>query len=149
MLRALLGSSPEEVSSSRWGADGQFEPHLDRIEIPAQSVDRLKAAWDLVAPLCCRAMDDPGAQRKIVEEWTRVKAVTIGRADQDSDSDLATDTILDELDRYPADCVIRALKSWRAANKWRPSLADILGDVQWRARYRQCVREAFERAGVA
>jgi hypothetical protein len=149
LLRRQLGSCGDEVYSSRFGVDGQYEPHLDSIRLPAASLEAFMQTWGLVEPLTTPARNDPKAQRKIAEEWARLRAVTISRNEADLDAELGMDTVLDELERYPADCVLRALKAWRNGHKWRPSLSEILTEVQWRARYRRRLREAFEKIGVS
>ena len=52
----------------------------------------------------------------------------------------------DELARFPVDCVVRALGSWRRNDKWRPSLAELLGDVRWRATLRLAALRSIETA---
>ena len=130
-------------------ADGQYDGDIARIELPAVDADRLVAAWHCIEPSCRPAETDRAAQRRIVEEWARTVAVTAGRAGQGVDDELAIDTVAEALAHYPVDCVLRALKNRRAAHKWRPTLSEILADVQWRARYRSALCEAFARAGVA
>lgn len=156
LLEAYFGRRPAEVSSSTYGPDGQYEPRLEEIRLPrpagmTDSVWRAqaRAVWMLLEPLCRPAREDAGAMRRILEEWGRMRAVTISRAESANDADLATDTVLDELEKYPADCVIRALVAWRNGHKWRPSLSEILAEVQWRSRYRRCLKAAFVQAGVA
>ncbi|TWT11558.1 iron-containing alcohol dehydrogenase [Reyranella sp. CPCC 100927] len=129
--------------------DGQYDGDIARIDLPAVDADRLADAWRCIEPSCRPAGADRAAQRRIVEEWARTVAVTAGRAGQGVDDELAIDTVVEALVRYPADCVLRALKNRRAAHKWRPTLSEILADVQWRARYREALRDAFVRAGVA
>ncbi len=128
--------------------DGQYDGDIARIDLPAVDADRLADAWRQVAPLCRPARDDRAAERRIIEEWARTIAVTAGRPGQGVDEELAIDTVVEALARYPADCVVRALRNRRAAHKWRPTLSEILADVQWRARYREALREAFVRAGA-
>ncbi len=142
-----LGSSPDVVLRSRF-VDGQYDGELERVALPACDAATLAQAWREVEPLCRPAREDRGAERRIIEEWARTLSVTAGRAGRGIDDELAADTIADELGRYPADCVLRALRSWRLARKWRPTLSEILADVQWRARYRTQLRNAFARAGV-
>jgi hypothetical protein len=149
LLQSLLGSCGVEASSSRLGVDGQYDSILESIVLPAAPVEALRLAWSLIEPLTKPARDDAGAQRRISEEWARMRASTISHAEADTDAELAMDTALDEIERYPADCVIRALKAWRNGHKWRPALSEILAEVQRRARYRQCLRRAFEDRGVA
>jgi len=130
-------------------ADGQYAGDIARITLPACDADTLARAWNQVEPLCRPARDDRVAERRIIEEWARTVAVTAGRPGQGVDEELAIDTVVEALVRYPADCVLRALRNRRAAHKWRPTLSEILADVQWRTRYREALREAFVRAGVA
>ena len=148
LLAQRLGSSPAEVLRSRF-VDGQYAGTIERLELPACDAATLAQAWCEVEPLCRPAREDRGAERRIIEEWARTVSVTAGRAGRGVDDELAADTIAEELSAYPADCVLRALRSWRQGKKWRPTLCEILADVQWRARYRTKLREAFERAGVA
>jgi hypothetical protein len=59
---------------------------------------------------------------------------------------------VDELCRFPIDCVVRALGAWRRNDKWRPALAEILSDVRWRAaprlKARAAIRKALEVGGA-
>ncbi|TXL80362.1 hypothetical protein FHP25_04845 [Vineibacter terrae] len=129
-------------------ADGQYDGDIARIVLPAGDALTLAQAWREVEPLCRPASSDRDAERRIIEEWARTVAVTAGRPGHGIDDELAIDTIVEALIRYPADCVLRALQNRRAAHKWRPTLSEILADVQWRARYRSALRDAFARAGV-
>jgi hypothetical protein len=147
LLARRLGSSPVVVLRSAF-TDGQYDGDIERIALPACDAATRALAWREIEALCRPAGEDRDAERRIIEEWARTVAVTAGRPGQGVDDELAIDTVVDALIRYPADCVLRALQNRRAAHKWRPTLSEILADVQWRARYRTALREAFARAGV-
>jgi uncharacterized protein YegJ (DUF2314 family) len=97
-------------------------------------------------PLCAPASDDPAHERLILSELARTLAVSIGRARQGIEDDVALDTMNEELARFPMDCVVRAPQSWRRNDKWRPSLAELLADVRWRAAARMAALRSIERA---
>jgi len=127
-------------------ADGQFDSEL--VGLGGLPADRaaLEAMREALAPLCAPAGDDARHERMIVSELARTMAVTLGRERQGVDDDVALDTMTEELALFPADCVVRALRSWRRNDKWRPSLAELLGDVRWRAAPRLAALRSIDRA---
>lgn len=131
------------------GDDGQFDTAITGVRLPmAMPVEAAQMALMEIQALCVPARDDQRAVRRIAEELGRTLAVTASRARQGHDDDLAVDTMMRELTAYPADCVLRALGSWQRNDKWRPSLAELLKDIRWRANPRQRALDAL-RAAIA
>lgn len=135
LLRRLSGSCAVVAWTFRegYGADGQFNAEI--VGVRGLPTDRaaLLAIRDALAPICQPASADPKAERLIVSELARTLAVTVGQRRQGADDDVALDTMADELMRFPVDCVLRTLGSWRRNDKWRPALAELLSDIRWRA----------------
>lgn len=127
---------------SVYTADGQFDTEI--VGLTGLTSDRgalltmAKALKDLCAPAC----ESREHEAQIITEITRTMAVTAGRQRDGMDDDVAIDTFVDELSRFPVDCVARALGSWRRNDKWRPTLAEILRDVEWRAKPRMAAKDA-------
>lgn len=147
-LRRLSGSSAAVAWTWRnaIAGDGQFDSELTGLGGLPRARDTLLAMQAALAPICAPASADPEHERLIVSELARTLAVTVGRARQGIDDDVALDTMTDELARFPVDCVVRALASWRRNDKWRPSLAELLGDVRWRAAPRMAALRSVESA---
>jgi len=148
LLVRLSGSCNGVAWSARegYGADGQFQSEIVAVSGLPADVDRLTAMRDALAPICAPAKADPRHERMIVSELARTLAVTVGRERKGVDEDVALDTMTDELARFPVDCVVRALGSWRRNDKWRPSLAELLTDIRWRAAPRMAAMESVEKA---
>lgn len=147
-LERLLGSLPA-VSTRSWTAeDGQFDSEITSIDLPNASPAALEQAWREVEALCRPASSEPNGEALVAQEWARTIAVTAGTQRQGVDEDLAVEVIVGEVAQYPLDCVMRAMRVRRNGYRWRPTLSELLGDIQWRARYRTALREAFQRAGV-
>lgn len=147
-LRRLSGSSSAVAWTSRDAIanDGQFDSELTGLSgLPRERATLLEMQAAL-RPICAPATADAAHERLIVSELARTLAVTIGRARQGIDDDVALDTMTDELARFPVDCVARALASWRRNDKWRPSLAELLSDVRWRAAPRMAALRSIEAA---
>jgi hypothetical protein len=147
-LRRLSGSCAAVAWTWRnaIAGDGQFDSELAGLSGLPRERDTLLAMHAALWPICAPASADPEHERRIVSELARTLAVTIGRARQGIDDDVALDTMTDELARFPVDCVVRALASWRRNDKWRPSLAELLGDVRWRAAPRLAALRSLEAA---
>ncbi len=147
-LRRLSGSCAAVAWTARSviGGDGQFDSELTGLSGLPRDPATLRAMHAALSPICAPAAADPEHERLIVSELARTLAVTIGRARQGVDDDVALDTMTDELARFPVDCVARALGSWRRNDKWRPSLAELLADVRWRAAPRMAALRAIEAA---
>lgn len=147
-LRRLSGSCGAVAWTWRnaIGGDGQFDSELTGLSGLPREHDTLLAMRAALSPICAPASADPDHERLIVSELARTLAVTVGRARQGVDDDVALDTMTDELARFPVDCVVRALASWRRNDKWRPSLAELLGDVRWRAAPRMAALRSLEAA---
>ena len=147
-LRRLSGSSGAVAWTwrSAIAGDGQFDNELTGLGGLPRERDTLLAMRAALLPICAPASADPEHERLIVSELARTLAVTVGRARQGIDDDVALDTMTDELARFPVDGVVRALASWRRNDKWRPSLAELLGDVRWRAAPRLAALRALEAA---
>jgi hypothetical protein len=148
-LEQLLGSLPVVNSRSFTGEDGQFDSEITGIDLPNAAPGPMGQAWREVGALCRPARQEQNGEALIAQEWARTVAVTAGTQRQGVDEDLAIEVIVDEMAAYPIDCVLRAMRARRAGYRWRPTLSELLLDVQWRARYRQALREAFQRRGVA
>lgn len=127
-------------------AGGQFDSELVGVRGLPRERATLLALHQAIAPLCAPASANPDDERLIVSELARTLAVTVGRERRGVDEDVALDTMTDELARFPVDCVVRALSSWRRNDKWRPSLAELLGDVRWRASPRIAALRSIEAA---
>lgn len=148
LLRLLSGSCAAAAWSTRdgYGSDGQYQAEIVAVTGLPSDPDRLRAMHDALAPICAPASADQAHERVIVSELTRTMAVTIGRERKGVDDDAAIDTMVDELARFPVDCVVRALGAWRRNDKWRPSLAELLADIRWRAAPRTAAMQSIEAA---
>lgn len=133
-----------------YGPDGQFDTELAGVVGLPSDRASLLAMDDALLPLCRPAGATAQDEATVLAEVTRTMAVTAGRTRDGQDNDVAVDVFVDELCRFPVDCVVRALGSWRRNDKWRPALAEILADVRWRAaprlKARAAVRKAMEEA---
>lgn len=147
-LERLLGSLPAVNTRSWTGDDGQFDSEITSIDLPNAASGALERAWAEVGPLCRPALAEPNGEALVAQEWARTIAVTAGTQRQGVDEDLAVEVVVGEVSRYPLDCVMRAMRARRNGYRWRPTLSELLGDIQWRARYRMALREAFQRSGV-
>lgn len=130
--------------------DEQFDTELVGVVGLPNDRAALLAMDDALTEICRPAGSTAEGEAMVLREVTRTMAVTAGRTRKGQDDEVAIDVFVDELCRFPADCVARALGSWRRNDKWRPSLAEILSDVRWRAaprlKARECVRKALEGA---
>lgn len=145
-LASLIGSAPDWQSAHKYGPDGQFENEIVAVEFARPLTTE---AWAALRPLCEPAAHDAQACRQIAQEVARLFAVTPAARTQGSNDELAADTIAMELAEYPADCALRALRSARLGDRWRPSLSQIIDDVRWRSRRRAVLLDAFRKAGIA
>jgi hypothetical protein len=147
-LRRLSGSCAAVAWTARSviGGDGQFDSELVGLSGLPRDPATLRAMHAALEPICAPAVADPEHERLIVSELARTLSVTIGRARQGVDDDVALDTMTDDLARFPVDCVARALASWRRNDKWRPSLAELLADIRWRAAPRMAALRSIEAA---
>lgn len=154
LLRRRVGSQGVVDWSYRdaYGEDGQFDTEL--VGVVGLPSDRaaLLAMDDALTEICRPAAGNAQDEATVIAEVTRTMAVTAGRARDGQDTDIAVDVFVDELARFPLDCVVRALGSWRRNDKWRPTLAEILSDVRWRAapriKARAAIRKALEVGGA-
>lgn len=157
-VAALLQRLNESSSAVAWiertvyGKDGQADFEIVGVKGLTANRAALLAMDDALAPICAPARDDPQAERRIVVEVSKLLAVTAGRKREGGDDDLAMETIIDDLSAYPADCVLRALGAMRRGSHWRPTLAALIIDTEWRAaprlKARESVRKALEAANV-
>lgn len=152
MLARLLGISPAEAMREEtrgfYSEDGQYDYELTAVRLPPMDRATALAAWDLVGPLCEPAKRDRRHAAQVAEKFARMMSVMAGGKRDAAETELATDTMIDVLCDYPVDCVLRALEARMKGRVWRPSLAEILADVQWRARHRECLKAAFVKTGV-
>lgn len=144
LLQQLNGSCGGVDWSVRgsYSGDGQFDTEV--VGLTGLTADRnaLLTMAKALKDLCAPAHESREHEAQIVTEVTKTMAVTAGRQREGVDDDVAIDTFVDELSRFPVDCVVRALGAWRRNEKWRPSLADIMLDVEWRAKPRRAALDA-------
>lgn len=150
-VMALLRQPSGSCSAVGWVwrdsmSGGEFDSELVGVSGLPRERPALLALRQAIAPLCQPASASPHDERLIVSELARTLAVTVGRERRGVDDDVALDTMTDELARFPVDCVVRALGSWRRNDKWRPSLAELLGDIRWRAAPRMAALRSIEAA---
>lgn len=154
LLQRLNGSSGAVawIDKPIFGPDGQSD--FEIVGVKGLTSDRaaLLAMEDALEPVCRPARQDPEAERRIVVEVSKLFAVTAGRKREGSDDDLALETIVDDLSAFPADCVLRALGAMRRGSHWRPTLAALIVDTEWRAKPRlaamKTIRKALEAGNV-
>lgn len=125
-----------------FGPDNQSDSKVVGISGLSDNLEALQAMSAALAPICQPARETRGGEAELVADLARTMSVTAGRQRDGMDDDVAVDTFVDELSNWPIDCVKRALGAWRRNEKWRPTLADILLDVEWRAKPRM-VAKAF------
>jgi hypothetical protein len=130
----------------KFGSDGQSESQVVGISGLNGSLDALRAMSAALAPICRPARASRESEAELVAELARTMSVTAGRQRDGMDDDVAADTFMDELSNWPVDCVKRALGAWRRNEKWRPTLADILLDVEWRAKPRLAAKAQIDKA---
>lgn len=144
----FLGSSPVVNNRSFIASDGQFDIEMISVDLPAAPGEAYQQAWDEIGALCRPARDEPKGEELIAIEWAKTVAVTAGSQRQGVDEDLALETIVAEMANYPLDCVLRSMRATRNGSRWRPTLNELILDVEWRAKYRKHLRSAFRRMGV-
>jgi hypothetical protein len=148
LCERLLGSLPAWQRVHRYGPDGQHETEISGV-VFGPCASWTIAAWKELVPLCEPASRDAKACQHIAADVARLFAVTPAGRTTLGNEELAVDTIAMELAEYPADCALRALRSARLGDRWRPSLSQLIDDVRWRSQRRAVLREAFLKAGVA
>lgn len=132
------------------GADGQSDFEIVGVRGLTKDREALVLLDRQLTPICAPACSTGRGEVEIASEITKTLAVTAGREKGRNNDDIALEVLVDELGKYPLDCVKRALGAWRRNEKWRPTLADLLKDVEWRAKPRMvalaAVRAALETA---
>ena len=133
------------TSHSRYTSKG-YEAEITGLSGLPTDRTVLRTMHAMLRPVCAPARDDPKQQRTIASELTRTLEVTAGRTDSGDDEEVKFDTWMEELSAHPAQCVVRALQYWRRKKVWRPALAEILEDVEWRATPRFAALRSVETA---
>jgi hypothetical protein len=91
----------------------------------------MQAALTLIKKAC-----SPMSSNDITRELVRLKAVTVSKNANDQDQALQISAYIYELQQYPADGVINAMRDWPKHNKWFPSLYELTNAIDFRCRER-------------
>jgi hypothetical protein len=76
-------------------------------------------------------------------ELARLRASTKAQAAPDVEQAMTMQVIAEQAQRFPADVVVAAFRSWAENHTFFPSLAEIRAEMRWRAEYRDQVRAAL------
>jgi hypothetical protein len=83
--------------------------------------------------------NEPVGRRVLAKELAKVAAACISPTREGLRGEAWVSIMVEELESYPAKAVVEALQYWRRAEKWLPSLSEILYEVQWRSERRQAM----------
>lgn len=103
------------------------------------------AEWRAGMRELCRPLDDRGLLAALV----RLRSATMSRTADTTETELALETLADELAPYPADIVLDVLTEWPRRSRWWPTIADLLPLLQRELRPRQALLRALDTIAAA
>jgi hypothetical protein len=142
-LRQLLGV-PSSSSSGAAPSDPDEEARLRFLDVqryvqhdlPGADVEpaTLRRALDVV-----RAAMGPADAEVLSRELVRLTVLTAPRSQTEVDIALRTAALCEELERFPTDHLVRCLREWPRKNRFFPTLAELLEDLERRMKFRRLV----------
>lgn len=72
----------------------------------------------------------PAPHAETVKELARLRALTVARATDMPEMTMVLSAFAEELAEWPADAVLTALRQWPRANKFWPTLAEIIAEIR-------------------
>ena len=138
-LSLLLGRQPDARRQSLNDDGYGYTPVVVGYDLPTMTRDQAGAALALVIGTM-----EPASNQEIGKALAMLKSVTARRNEADADSEFAADVFLEELERYPRDVALDAMRRWRRREKWFPTLAEIIAECDKLNRPRKALRFALE-----
>ena len=134
----------EPVERQVFGDHG-YDAYPTEYRLPAAITPEQRGAAAAALPVLHRSCA-PMDQDSLAFELTRLRNDTACRKGQGSDDTGAIVSLAKDLKDYPADIVLEALRYWRRAEKWWPTLSELLLIIEPRCTRRRAVVTALEKA---
>ena len=145
-LRSLLGAArwADYTPNDGHGWDGEIIEYgvVKNAVVTDEDAALARQYWAAYRDTCA-----PLDTESTVVELTKLRTKCAKRPESDADWQVTLEALLDELEPYPADLVVWALREWSAENQWWPTWKELREKLDRRVRRRRGMMASLEQIG--